>query len=122
MKIHTKRRKANNNEPWIGELLDEVSEDKLLEMSAIPTDIPLPLPNQEKLARTVIDKADVFDEQERERRKQYEKAYCRKQFLRATDHRRYRVRIYCVVFGWRIRQCFAGSLQLSVRIDGRAKL
>lgn len=84
MKIHTKRRKANNNEPWIGELLDEVSEDKLLEMSAIPTDIPLPLPNQEKLARTVIDKADVFDEQERERRKQYEKAYCRKQFLRAT--------------------------------------
>ena len=35
MKIHTKRRKANNNEPWIGELLDEVSEDKLLEMSAI---------------------------------------------------------------------------------------
>ncbi len=65
MKIHTKRRKANNNEPWIGELLDEVSEDKLLEMSAIPTDIPLPLPNQEKLARTVIDKADVFDEQER---------------------------------------------------------
>ena len=66
------------------ELLDEVSEDKLLEMSAIPTDIPLPLPNQEKLARTVIDKADVFDEQERERRKQYEKAYCRKQFLRAT--------------------------------------
>ena len=74
MKIHTKRRKANNNEPWIGELLDEVSEDKLLEM----------LPNQEKLARTVIDKADVFDEQERERRKQYEKAYCRKQFLRAT--------------------------------------
>ncbi len=47
MKIHTKRRKANNNEPWIGELLDEVSEDKLLEMSAIPTDIPLPLPNQE---------------------------------------------------------------------------
>lgn len=74
MKIHTKRRKANNNEPWIGELLDEVSEDKLLEMSAIPTDIPLPLPNQEKLARTVIDKADVFDEQERERRKQYEKA------------------------------------------------
>ena len=62
MKIHTKRRKANNNEPWIGELLDEVSEDKLLEMSAIPTDIPLPLPNQEKLARTVIDKADVFDE------------------------------------------------------------
>lgn len=84
MKIHTKRRKANNNEPWIGELLDEVSEDKLLEMSAIPTDIPLPLPNQEKLARTVIDKADVFDEQERERRKQYEKAYCRKQFLRAA--------------------------------------
>lgn len=84
MKIHTKRRKANNNEPWIGELLDEVSEDKLLEMSAIPTDIPLPLPNQEKLARTVIDKADIFDEQERERRKQYEKAYCRKQFLRAT--------------------------------------
>ena len=84
MKIHTKRRKANNNEPWIGELLDEVSEDKLLEMSAIATDIPLPLPNQEKLARTVIDKADVFDEQERERRKQYEKAYCRKQFLRAT--------------------------------------
>lgn len=60
MKIHTKRRKANNNEPWIGELLDEVSEDKLLEMSAIPTDIPLPLPNQEKLARTVIDKADVL--------------------------------------------------------------
>ena len=56
----------------------------MLEMSAIPTDIPLPLPNQEKLARTVIDKADVFDEQERERRKQYEKAYCRKQFLRAT--------------------------------------
>ena len=49
MKIHTKRRKANNNEPWIGELLDEVSEDKLLEMSAIPTDIPLPLPNQETL-------------------------------------------------------------------------
>lgn len=44
--------------------------DKLLEMSAIPTDIPLPLPNQGKLARTVIDKADVFDEQERERRKQ----------------------------------------------------
>lgn len=36
MKIHTKRRKANNNEPWIGELLDEVSEDKLLENECDP--------------------------------------------------------------------------------------
>lgn len=121
MKIHTKRRKANNNEPWIGELLDEVSEDKLLEMSAIPTDIPLPLPNQEKLARTVIDKADVFDEQERERRKQYEKAYCRKQFLRATLIIGVIVCAFIALYlGGCIRQCFAGSLQLSVRIDGRA--
>lgn len=88
MKIHTKRRKANNNEPWIGELLDEVSEDKLLEMSAIPTDIPLPLPNQEKLARTVIDKADVFDEQERERRKQYEKAILPQTVLAGNPDRR----------------------------------
>ena len=64
MKIHTKRRKANNNEPWIGELLDEVSEDKLLEMSAIPTDIPLPLPNQEKLARTVIKQMFLMSKRE----------------------------------------------------------
>ncbi|MCH5268314.1 MAG: hypothetical protein J1E62_08230 [Lachnospiraceae bacterium] len=82
MKIKMKPRAKQNEDQWIGELLDQVDEEKLLEMSAIHSDIPLPVPNQEKLAQSVIDKADLADEKELERRRAFEKAYRRKQFIR----------------------------------------
>lgn len=82
MKIKMKPRKKQDEEKWIGELLDHVDEEKLLEMSAIHSDVPMPVPNQEKLAQSVIDKADLADEEEMARRKAFEKAYRRKQFIR----------------------------------------
>lgn len=81
MKIRTKARKMHNEEEWIGNLLDGVEEEKLLEMSAIHRDIPMPIPNQEKLARSVIDKAKVLDEEETERRREFTRAYRRKQLI-----------------------------------------
>ncbi len=93
MKIRTKARKMHNEEQWIGNLLDGVEEEKLLEMSAIHRDIPMPVPNQEKLARSVIDKAKVLDEEETERRRQFTRAYRRKQLV----HTAIAVAIVCCV-------------------------
>lgn len=84
MKIKMKPRGKQNEEKWIGELLDHVDEEKLLEMSAIHSDIPMPVPNQEKLAQSVIDKADLADEKEMERRRAFEKAYRRKKLIRGS--------------------------------------
>lgn len=76
-----KRNSGRDEEKWIGELLDRVDEEKLLEISAIHSDVPLPVPNQEKLAQSVIDRADLADEEELARRRAFAKAYRRKKIL-----------------------------------------
>ena len=81
MMKHIKRNSGRDEEKWIGELLDRVDEEKLLEISAIHSDIPLPVPNQEKLAQSVIDKADLADEEELARRKAFARAYRRKKIM-----------------------------------------
>lgn len=81
MKINRKRRAGQTEDMWIGDLLDRVDEEKLLEISAIHSDVPMPVPNQEKLAQSVIDKADLADEEELERRRAFAKAYRRKKLL-----------------------------------------
>lgn len=76
-----KRNLGRDEEKWIGVLLDRVDEEKLLEISAIHSDIPLPVPNQEKLAQSVIDKADLADEEELARRRAFAKTYRRKKII-----------------------------------------
>lgn len=79
-----KRNLDRDEEMWIGDMLDRVDEEKLLEISAIHSDIPLPVPNQEKLAQSVIDKADLADGEELARRRAFAKAYRRKKMLHGS--------------------------------------
>lgn len=83
---HGKNRKLRQSEEerQIAELLDQADEQDLLRISAIHSSVSLPLPNQERLAWSVIDRADLADEEELERRKKFNQMLRRKKIIRAV--------------------------------------
>lgn len=83
---HGKSRKLRQSEEerQIAELLDQADEQDLLRISAIHSSVSLPLPNQERLAWSVIDRADLADEEELERRKKFNQMLRRKKIIRAV--------------------------------------
>lgn len=83
---HGKNRttKQTEQEQQIAALLDQTDEKDLLQISAIHSSVTMPLPNQERLAWSVIDKADLADEEEMERRRAFQKMLRRKKMIRIT--------------------------------------
>lgn len=83
---HGKNRtvRQTEQEQRIAALLDQTDEQDLLQISAIHSDVTMPLPNQERLAWSVIDKADLADEEEMERRRAFQKMLRKKRMIRIT--------------------------------------
>lgn len=81
---HGKNRKLRQTEEerQIADLLDQADEQDLLRISAIHSTVSLPLPNQERLAWSVIDRAELADEEELERRKKFNQMLRRKKIIR----------------------------------------
>lgn len=79
-----KKRKTiqTEQERQIAELLDQTDEQDLLQISAIHSAVSMPLPNQERLAWDVIDRADLADEEEMERRRAFNRMLRRKKIVR----------------------------------------
>lgn len=74
--------KQTEQEKQIAELLDQADEKDLLQISAIHSSVSMPLPNQERLAWDVIDRADLADEEEMERRRAFNQMLRRKKIIR----------------------------------------
>lgn len=74
--------KQTEQERQIAELLDQTDEKDLLQISAIHSSVSMPLPNQERLAWNVIDRADLADEEEMERRRAFNQMLRRKKIIR----------------------------------------
>lgn len=74
--------KQTEQERQIAELLDQTDEKDLLQISAIHSSVSMPLPNQERLAWDVIDRADLADEEEMERRRAFNQMLRRKKIIR----------------------------------------
>lgn len=81
---HGKNRKLRQTEEerQIADLLDQADEQDLLRISAIHSTVSLPLPNQERLAWSVIDRAELADEEELERRKKFNQMLRWKKIIR----------------------------------------
>ena len=77
-----RKMKQTEQERQIAELLDQTDEQDLLQISAIHSSVSMPLPNQERLAWDVIDRADLADEEEMERRKAFNQMLRRKKIIR----------------------------------------
>lgn len=76
--------RQTEEERQIAELLDQADEQDLLRISAIHSTVSLPLPNRERLAWSVIDRAELADEEELERRKKFNQMLRRKKIIRAV--------------------------------------
>lgn len=76
-----KDKKKAVQEQWIGEVLDHADQEDLLRISGIHSRAVMPLPNREKLAWSVIDKANLADEEEMERRRKFQKELRKKKIL-----------------------------------------
>lgn len=74
--------KQTEQERQIAELLDQTDEQDLLQISAIHSSVSMPLPNQERLAWDVIDRADLADEEEMERRRVFNQMLRRKKIIK----------------------------------------
>lgn len=74
--------KQTEQERQIAELLDQTDEKDLLQISAIHSSVSMPLPNQERLAWDVIDRANLADEEEMERRRAFNQMLRRKKIIR----------------------------------------
>lgn len=77
-----RKMKQTEQERHIAELLDQTDEQDLLQISAIHSSVSMPLPNQERLAWDVIDRADLADEEELERRRAFNQMLRRKKIIR----------------------------------------
>lgn len=75
--------RQTEEEKKIAELLDGVDEKDLIQISAVRSGVSLPLPNQERLAWSVIDRADLADEEEWERRRKFNQMLRRKKWIHA---------------------------------------
>lgn len=80
----SRKNKQTEQERQISELLDRADGQELLQISAIHSNVSMPLPNQEKLAWSVIDKADLVDEEEMERRKKFKRDLRRRKMIHAV--------------------------------------
>ncbi len=79
-----RKSKFSPGEEQISQLLDQADEQELVKISAIHSDVSMPLPNREKLAWSVIDKADLADEEELERREKFQKMLRRRKRIRVA--------------------------------------
>ncbi|MDE6851934.1 MAG: hypothetical protein K2J67_05535 [Lachnospiraceae bacterium] len=77
-----RKTRQTEQERQIAELLDQTDEQDLLQISAIHSAVSMPLPNQERLAWDVIDRADLADEEEMERRRVFNRMLRRKKIMR----------------------------------------
>lgn len=84
-KRETKKQIVKNTnkkeEMSLSQMLDSLEEDELLKISSLHEDEVLPLPNYEKLAWSVIDKAELADEEELKRRKEYKRRERKKKII-----------------------------------------
>lgn len=77
-----RKQKLSAGEERLEHLLDQAEEEELMKISAIHSEVSMPLPNREKLAWSVIDKADLADEEELKRREEFRRALRRKKMIR----------------------------------------
>lgn len=77
-----RKQKLSVGEERLEHLLDQAEEEELMKISAIHSEVSMPLPNREKLAWSVIDKADLADEEELKRRREFQRMLRRKKMAR----------------------------------------
>ncbi len=83
-KSNNRKNRVTEQERQISELLDQADAQDLLQISAIHSNVSMPLPNQEKLAWSVIDKADLVDAEELERRKAFRQKMRRRKIIHVS--------------------------------------
>lgn len=83
-KGNQRKNKQTAQERQISALLDQADTQDLLQISAIHSNVSMPLPNQEKLAWSVIDKADLADEEELERRRAFRQKMRRRKIMQVS--------------------------------------
>lgn len=76
-----RKQKLSAGEERLGHLLDQVEEEELMKISAIHSEVTMPLPNRERLAWSVIDKAELADEEELKRREEFQRELRRKKMM-----------------------------------------
>lgn len=82
MKIRMRRRRGQVEDQWLSDALDRATEQDLQRLSIVHSELHMTPSRNEKLAWSVIDKAELADEEELERRRKFRLAQRKKHLTR----------------------------------------